>query len=361
MWNKNEITRLLKINYPIIQAGMAGGPTTPELIAAVSNAGGLGTLGAGYMTPEQMRQSIEKIRELTNKPFGVNVFIPEKPEVDDEKIKQSNQLLKPIRKKLKLSDPPVISRTSTDLFLEQIKVILDYNVPVCTFTFGLPEREIIEQLKNHHITIIGTATTVKEAIIIEEEGMDIVVVQGSEAGGHRGSFATSFENSMIGTISLIPQVADHVHIPIIAAGGIMDSRGILAAMVLGAKAVQMGTAFLTCDESGANNLHKERILNSTEDETTITSAFSGKPARGIRNEFITLMKGNEHLLPDYPIQNQLTQDIRSEASKQLDSEWMSMWSGQSPRLSKKTSAHDLIKSIVWEIENFSFAELVQNN
>lgn len=352
MWNQNEITERLKITYPVIQAGMAGGPTTAQLVSAVSNAGGLGVLGAGYMTPEQTQSSIEQIRQLTDKTFGINLFVPETPELDEEKIKKSNRMLRPVREKLNLNDPSGIPKTSSEPFFRQIEIILENSVPVCTFTFGIPDKSIIEQLKNNHVTVIGTATTLKEAIMNEEAGMDMVVVQGSEAGGHRGSFAVPYEQGMIGTMALVPQVADRIHIPVIAAGGIMDGRGVLAALILGAKAVQMGTAFVTCDESGANERHKEAILKSAEDETTLTSSFSGKPARGIRNAFIDFMAGKEHLLPDYPIQNALTKDIRTAASKQDQPEWMSMWSGQAPRLSRRGSAGDKVKEIVSEVESY---------
>src|SRR5699024_7018828 len=177
-------------------------------------------------------------------------------------------------------------------------------------------REIIQQLKKEHIVLIGTATTVEEAIANEKSGMDLVVVQGSEAGGHRGTFLGTFEDAMIGTMSLVPQVVDRVNIPVIAAGGIMDGRGVLAALVLGAEAVQMGTAFVTSTESGAHTYHKGAILNSTEDLPVITSVFSGKPARGIRNEFMKELTTYEKKLPKYPIQNSLTQGIRHEAAKQ---------------------------------------------
>lgn len=352
MWNNNEVTRRLNIKYPIIQAGMAGGPTTPELVAAVSNAGGLGTLGAGYMTADQMKKSIKKIKRLTEKPFGVNLFVPQHADRNTEKVEASNRLLWPIRQTLHLMTPSVEIKSENEQFEQQIQVIIDEKIPVCTFTFGVPERKMLHQLKHQHIITIGTATTVREAEICENLGFDMVVVQGSEAGGHRGSFAVPYEQAMIGTISLVPQTVDHVSIPVIAAGGIMDGRGVLAALVLGAEAVQMGTAFVTCDECGAQKLHKESILNSSEDETTVTSAFSGKPARGIRNQFIDSLKPYEKSLPDYPVQNALTKDIRSEAAKNHRPEWMSMWSGQSTRLSKKGSASQLIHSIVAEIEDF---------
>lgn len=350
MWNHTKITDKLSIKFPIIQAGMAGGITTPELVAAVSNAGGLGMIGAGYMTPEKLESDIQKIRELTSKPFGVNLFVPENPVVIQEEIERANQLLEPIRQMLGIEKKNDVPQINTSVFDEQIQIVLKYEVPVCSFTFGIPQREIIHQLKNNGIVTIGTATTVKEAIMNEEAGMDMIVVQGSEAGGHRGSFAESFDHSMIGTMALIPQVADNISIPIIAAGGIMDGRGVLASLVLGAKAVQMGTAFVTCIESGANELHKKAILNGTEEQAVITSAFSGKPARGLKNEFIIKMKEHEATLPAYPIQNMLTQDIRSEAAKQKNKEWMSLWCGQNPRLSKNLHAAELIETIINQIE-----------
>jgi nitronate monooxygenase len=347
------LTEKLNIRYPIIQAGMAGGPTTPELIASVSNAGGLGMLGAGYMTAEKIEDAIKKIRLLTDRPFGINLFVPETPEWNEEKIRKSNEMLRPIREKLNLPDPGTIARPDPGQFLNQMEVVLESDVPVCAFTFGIPEKKIVERLKNRGIAVIGTATTADEAILNEKAGMDMVVAQGSEAGGHRGSFAAGFEMSMIGTMALVPQVADQVGIPVIAAGGIMDGRGVLAALVLGAQAVQMGTAFLACSESGAGRLYKEALLQSVETETTITSGFSGKPARGIQNAFIRMTRAVEDQLPDYPIQNALTRDIRQAAANRQDPEWQSMWSGQGIRLISEGSAADLIGQIISDVEKIS--------
>ncbi|CDQ20027.1 NAD(P)H-dependent flavin oxidoreductase [Halobacillus karajensis] len=349
MWHENRFTKKLGIQYPIIQAGMAGGITTPGLIAAVSNAGGLGTLGAGYMSPEQMTKAIRKIKELTNQHFGVNIFIPEMPEVAEKEIEKANELLRPFREELKLKEPEV-TKPKTNLFDKQIEIILEERVPVCSFTFGVPSKQRVHQLKQENIVVMGTATTVKEAIINEENGLDMVVMQGSEAGGHRGTFSGSYDKSMIGTMSLVPQAADHVDIPVIAAGGIMDGRGVLAALTLGAEAVQMGTAFLTSMESGAKKLHIEKILDSIEEQTVITQAFSGKPARGIQNEFITRMAPYEQNLPGYPVQNILTKEIRNEAAKQNRPEWVHIWSGQSVRLSKRQPAGEMIRDIVSQVD-----------
>lgn len=348
MWNENKLTERLQIQYPIIQAGMAGGTTTPELVAAVSNAGGLGTLGAGYMDAEQMRASIKKIKELTDRSFGVNLFIPEIPDISEQPIKQANELLRPYREQLNVSAPEIAQPSSTE-FDKQLEVIIQEKIPVCSFTFGVPSKVIVQRLQQANIMTIGTATTVKEAIVNEEHGVDVVVAQGSEAGGHRGTFLSSFEQGMIGTMSLVPQTVDHVNIPVIAAGGIMDGRGVAAALTLGAEAVQMGTAFITVLESGANKQHIEAILTSTEDQTVVTSVFSGKPARGVQNEFIKKMAPHEKGLPSYPILNTLTKGIRKEAGKQGRPEWMHLWSGQTPRLSKRQHAKDLISNIVAEV------------
>lgn len=341
MWNHSRLLELLKIDHPIIQAGMAGGVTTPELVAVVSNAGGLGTLGAGYMTPEDMRKSIQKIKSLTRSSFGVNVFVPERPSATKKEISRVNELLKPFRNELGIENETQ-PEVDESLFDKQLKVLQEEKVPVCSFTFGIPGQETIQKLKEEGIVLIGTATTVEEAILNEQHGMDAVVAQGSEAGGHRGTFQGRDEG--IGTMSLIPQVVDSVSIPVIAAGGIMDARGVCASMVLGADGAQLGTAFVTCKESGAKPQHKKAILHTKETETVMTSSFSGKQARGIRNAFIERMEGHEPL--NYPLQNSLTKGIRTEAAKQNKPEYMSLWSGQSPRLSRSESAVDLMQSIV---------------
>lgn len=348
MWNKNQLTDMLGIAYPIIQAGMAGGTTTPELIAAVSNAGGLGTLGAGYMKAEDVRAAIRTVKGLTDRPFGVNLFIPEASEKSVEKIHIANELLRPYREELGVAEPEVQEPSSAN-FEQQVEVILQEQVAACSFTFGVPSMEIVRKLKKRNITVMGTATTVNEAKLNEANGVELIVAQGSEAGGHRGTFSGAFDDAMIGTMSLVPQTVDHVSIPVIAAGGIMDARGVLAALALGAQAVQMGTAFVTTIESGAKSQHIEAILESTEDQTVVTSAFSGKPARGLRNEFIEKMKPHEESLPDYPIMNTLTTGIRGEAAKQNRPEWIHLWSGQSPRLSKKQHAADLLADIVAQV------------
>ncbi|MEH6908881.1 nitronate monooxygenase [Bacillus sp. AFS006103] len=350
----NNMTELLKIEYPIIQAPMAGGVTTSKLVAEVSNSGGLGMIGAGYMTPIQIREQIQEIKQLTSNPFGINLFVPNDFNVMENQIKLSNQILHPIRQQLNLHQKDSLEIPNFNevfaIFMEQIKVVMEENVPICSFTFGIPSKEVIAELKQANILLIGTATTVREAVENEIAGIDLVVVQGSEAGGHRGNFIDGNEESLVGLMSLIPQVVDNVNIPVISAGGIMDGRGLMASICLGAQGVQMGTAFLTCVESGAHQVYKEAILNANEDQTVLTRSFSGKWARGIKNKFILELQKNEEFLPDFPIQNALTQEIRKFSAAHNNQEFMSLWSGQSPRLAKSQTVESLIKSIIAEAQ-----------
>ncbi|MDX8044969.1 nitronate monooxygenase [Gracilibacillus sp. S3-1-1] len=351
----NEITERFKIKHPIIQAPMAGGVTTSELVAEVSNNGGLGMIGAGYMTPIQIRKQIRELKNLISNPFGINLFVPKEIDVTLDNIKVANQLLDRIREKVHLPQKdnnieiPAFNNMY-ETFMEQIKVVIEENVPICSFTFGIPPEKVISELKKSDIILMGTATTVREAVENEKAGMDIVIVQGSEAGGHRGSFSNTNNEGLVGSISLIPQVVDNISIPVVAAGGIMDGRGLMAAICLGAKGVQMGTAFLTCMESGAHKVHKDAVINATEEDTVLTRSFSGKLARAITNNFIMSIENNEQLLPDFPVQNKLTQDIRKAAATNSDKEFMSLWSGQSPRLAKQQTVKMLINNIMSQAE-----------
>jgi nitronate monooxygenase len=348
----NKITEQLDIQYPIIQAPMAGGVTTSELVSEVSHSGGLGSIGAGYMTPRELQKQIQEIKQLTTNTYSVNLFVPIPLDVTQDEMNRANDILQPIREELNIqpNDNLEIPTYENELekFHEQVQVLMKEKVPVCSFTFGIPSSEMISELKKHNIILVGTATTVREAIENEQAGMDIVVVQGSEAGGHRGSFTKEGNENLIGLMSLIPQVVDHVSIPVVAAGGIMDGRGLMAALSLGAEGVQMGTAFLTCEESGANDIHKEEILHAHEDQTVLTRSFSGKWARGIKNRYISEMQDVEESFPEFPIQNTLTKGIRSASSSQQNRDFMSIWSGQSPRLAKKQTVNELMKEMIKE-------------
>ena len=344
----SRVCEKLEITYPIIQAGMAGTVVTPELVAAVSNSGGLGTLGAGYMSSEEIRHAVRAIRQLTDKPFAVNLFITKDMQVDEKQVEEAQRLLQPIREQLQLETGKQTVQLP-ESYTEQLKVLIEENVPVFSFTFDTPKQEEIELLRRRGIKVIGTATNVAEGKVLARLGVDIIVGQGSEAGGHRGTFLGKEQDAMIGTTALIPQLVDAIpHIPIVAAGGIMDGRGVVAASALGAEGVQMGTAFLTCYESAAHQAHKEAIIKSTDQSTTMTRAFSGKYARGIQNSFIEQLKNKEEKFPAYPIQNALTTEIRKEAVKQNNREFMSLWAGQASTLAQMEGAEHIIVRVMKE-------------
>lgn len=348
IWPNTKITELLKIKLPIIQAPMAGGATTPELVAAVSNAGGLGSLGAGYMTADEIKKTINKIKLLTNKPFSVNLFIPEKYHADDNQIEQARKIVQSCCSELNFNIPS-IKPPYTPSFEEQLNVIIEEKVPIFSFTFGIPSTEWIEIFKKNDVTLIGTATTLAEARLLEENNIDAVVAQGSEAGGHRGTFLGKAENALISTSSFVPLLVEHIKIPVIAAGGIMNAKEILASLSLGAAAAQMGTAFLCCAESGIHPLYKKLLLNISHDNTTLTRGFSGKLARGIVNKFIIRMQSYEKNILSYPLQNTLTSSMRKESAKQNNTEFMSMWAGQAAYLCKALSATQLIEELSREV------------
>ncbi|MFC3799163.1 NAD(P)H-dependent flavin oxidoreductase [Cohnella sp. GCM10012308] len=346
---ETSFTRRLGIPYPIVQAPMAGGPATPELAAAVSNAGGLGSLGAGYWSPSQIRDAIREVRRRTDRPFAVNLFLPEQPRSTDDEISAMQAHLDVYRERLGIETSPSIAAYAPS-FEDQVQVLLEEEVPVFSFTFGIPPAEAIEEMKRRGIFIVGTATTVEEGIRLEAAGADAVVAQGSEAGGHRGTFLSEAADALVGTLALVPQLADRVSVPVIASGGIMDGRGLAASLALGASAVQMGTAFLASPESGAHAAHKRLVLSSAEDATAITDVYSGKAARGIRTDFMRDMKAYPGAIPDYPIQNALTRDIRQAAAQANDPSFMSLWAGQGLRLATEQTAADLIGRTVAEAQ-----------
>jgi len=324
---------------------MAGGPGTPELAAAVSNAGGLGFLGINYLAPRQIEEAINRTRQLTEKIFGVNLFAPESSRPLAGDLDSAKAFLAPFHDQLGIA-PPELPEHSGENFEQQLDVVLSLRVPVVSFTMGIPHAE---KLKAARTYLIGTATTVEEAQRIERAGFDAVVAQGSEAGAHRGTFAVREESALIGSMALTPQMVDAVSIPVIASGGIMDGRGIVAALALGAQAVQMGTAFLCCDEAGTGTAYRHALLAAREHQTTLTRAFSGRLARGVRNEFIDCMEsaGIEPL--PFPWQNALTRSMRQAARVAERAGLQSLWVGQGLRMLKSEPAGKVMARLKNEI------------
>jgi nitronate monooxygenase len=325
--SNHPLLKLLSIEHPIIQGPMGGGPSTPELVAAVSNAGGLGSLGAAYMTPDQITDAIRRIRALSSQPFNVNLFAGGWSTHQEFDAGPMLELLAEIHQELGLS-PPVAPMPAPDPFPAQLEAVLDARPPIFSFTFGIPGRDAMSRLRSRDIVILGTATTVDEARQLEHAGVDAIVAQGSEAGAHRGTFAGSFESSMVPTLDLVRATAAAVSRPVIATGGLMDGRDIVAALNAGASAAQLGTAFLACPESGASEIHKRAILAAREDTTVVTRAFSGRPARGLTNAFIARLDGQENLILPYPLQNALTRPMRNAAAQRGLADYLSLWAGQ---------------------------------
>ncbi|HKA54882.1 MAG TPA: DUF561 domain-containing protein, partial [Candidatus Binatia bacterium] len=301
--------------------------------------------------PPQILEASRAVRARTARPFGISLFAPlPLPEAVNDPGPALERVA-PFYAELGLP-APTLPALRGYAFDEQLSAALDSGAAVFSFTFGILPASAIKAIKARGLFLIGTATTVEEAVQLERAGVDAVVTQGSEAGGHRGTFAGPFEAGMVGTMALVPQVVDAVTVPVIASGGMMDGRGIAAALALGASAVQMGTAFLTCDEAGIPEAYKQAILMAHEHQTRLTRAFSGRPARGIINRFMTEVDRAdppEGILP-FPLQNALTRPLRNAAAKQGRVEFLSLWAGQGVRLARRQSAAELIARLVNETQ-----------
>ncbi len=343
----NPLLNRLGIEHPVIQAPMGGGPSTPELVAAVSNAGGLGSLGAAYLTPDQITEAIRRIKSLTRQPFNVNLFAGgyETKPCDPAPMLA---ILAEIHEALALP-VPILPQLPPDPFPAQFEAVLAADPPIFSFTFGIPNSDVMARLQARHIITIGTATTVDEARLLSDAGVDAIFAQGAEAGAHRGTFAGPFESAMIPILQLIPGIRNAVWGPVIASGGIMDGRDISQALRLGASAAALGTAFLTCPESGASEAYQAAILDATKDTTVITRAFSGRPARGLTNAFIKKMTGKENMILPYPLQNLLTRAMRTAAANRGDSGFLSLWAGTGVARARILPAADLVKRLVEEM------------
>jgi len=348
MWPKTELIDLLKIAHPIIQAPMVGA-STPELVAAVSNAGGLGSYGGAATPPANLRQIIRQIRELTDQPFAVNLFAPavEAHQLTPEQQTPMSKLLTKWHNELNAGPVPE-PIPLLGPFVDQFTVLLEEKVPVFSFHFGPAPIEAICEIHAIGSIVLATATTVREAKALVEAGVDVIIAQGFEAGGHRGTFAVPYEHGLIGTAALVPQIADAVSVPVVAAGGIMDARGIVAAFALGASGVQMGTAFLACPENNISEVYRQAVLNSKDEDTVITEVFSGKPARAIRNRFIREMESNRDKVLPFPAQMSIGRVLRQASAQQSSPDFVSMWAGQGAALTEALPAGELIEKMIQE-------------
>ena len=346
-----NLMRTLGISQPILLGPMLGAGT-PEMLLAVTKAGGLGSLAVSSMTPAGISAAVAAIRAQTSGPFNINLFVLETPHPTDEELQSAFALLDPFRAELGLLPATPLEKYCED-FREQLEALIALKVPVASFTFGLLDARSIERLHQAGTIVIGTATNVAEARAWEHNGADIICAQGGEAGGHRGTFIGNFESSMIGTMALVPQIVDNVTLPVVAAGGIMDGRGIAAAFMLGAQAVQMGTAFLPCAECTIHPGWKTKMREASDTSTRITKSFSGRAARGIVNEYMQRMEPYENQILPYPVQNALTATIRQAANKANRPEFLSLWASQAAALGRTRkegiSVAELMAQLVSEL------------
>ena len=350
-WNENRLTAKLGIDYPVVQ-GPLGGLSSQRLTAAVSNFGGLGSFGALNLSPEEIKDVIAEIRSLTSKPFAMNLWVSQ----EDDGARRSdesafNRSLAAIARHLtELGAPVPIYKpySPATRFEDQTRALIDAKVSVFSFIFGIPPKEILEECRAKGIVTIGTATTPDEAAALQEAGVDAIVASGFEAGGHRGSFLRGADDSLTGTFSLVPRIADTVSVPVIAAGGIADARGLVAALALGAEAVQLGTAFLTCEESGASLLHRQALQGKRAGYTALTKGFTGRLARGIQNRLLDeLNRPGIEILP-YPLQRALVRNLAIPAEGAGRSDLLPLWAGQSANLSACSNVLAFLTSLVEE-------------
>ncbi len=349
-WNENRLTAKLGIDYPVIQ-GPLGGLSSQTLTVAVSNFGGLGSFGAHGLAPEAIKEVIAEIRSLTSKPFAMNLSVS----MEDEGAQTSdenafNRSLAPLAAHIAAlgASRPTFKPYSPARFEDQARVLIDAKVPVFSFIFGIPPREVLEECRAKNIVTIGTATTPEESAALQEAAVDAIVASGFEAGGHRGSFLRSPEDSLTGTLSLVPQITDKVKVPVIAAGGIADARGVIAALALGAEGVQMGTVFLACEESGANLLHRQTLREKKAGHTALTKGFTGRLARGIHNRLLQELNQDATAILPYPLQRSLVRNLAIPAEAAGRSDLLPLWAGQSANLSTCTDVLAFLTSLVEE-------------
>ncbi|WP_141579985.1 nitronate monooxygenase [Actinomadura sp. WMMA1423] len=323
---------------PIVQAPMAGGPSTPELAAAVSEAGGLGFLAAGYRTPEAMRADIAATRKLTSRPFGMNVFMPSLDVVDPAAVAAYRDRLAP--EAARLGVEPGTPGARDDAYDAKIADLVSDPPAFVSFTFGCPAPDVVRALKDRGATVIVTVTTVDEALRASDA--DALCLQGPEAGGHRASFANVLDD-LPPLRELVPAVRAATRQPLIAAGGLATAADVADVLALGAVAAQLGTAFLRCPESGASDLHKAALADSRFTSTAMTRAFSGRPARGLVNRFLAEHSGEAPAA--YPDIHYMTAPLRRASTAQGDPDGVNLWAGESFRETTETPAADLVAAL----------------
>ena len=350
MWNDTAFTRRFDLRYPIVQGPFGGGLSSPRLAATVSNAGGLGSYGAQGMRPDRIAAVVGEIRALTDRPFAINLWVStadaRAEDIDRADYDAAVAVLAPWFAELGVA-PPSFPPAADPVFEEQAAALIEARPPVFSVIFGVPPPSILDRCRSAGIRTIGTATTVEEVRALDAAGVDAIVATGSEAGGHRPSFLQSAEVSLMGGMALVPQAADAVGTSIVAAGGIVDGRGIEAALALGAQGVQIGTAFLACDESNAHPTHRAALRNARHGaETLLTRGFTGRLGRGLRNALAGVVESPSVARLPYPFQGHLVSALKQAALAAGRLDLVPFWSGQSAPLVTQTSAATLFDALV---------------
>jgi nitronate monooxygenase len=327
---------------------MAGGPSSQELVAAASAAGALGSFGFAYTQPDGMKAQAEWVRGRTSRPFGINLFVSPQPSaVPAEEQRPALDAVAGYYRELGLPPPEPVKPPYAPDLEAQLRAVEDIRPAVFTVHLGGLDAARVKRFQAKGIVVGGSANCVAEARSLEAAGFDFVIAQGGEAGGHRGSYLRDPYQSLTGTLALTRMVVRAVSIPVVAAGGIMDGAGIAAVLALGAQAAQLGTAFISCPESGASQVHKDLLVRLTEDETAITEKFSGKPARGLVNRFIREMADAPQLA--FPAQNSVTGKLRAASAKAGKPDFIALWAGQAAPLARALPAAELISRLEQEL------------
>jgi len=337
----------LGLRLPLIAAPMAGGPTTPELVAACSAAGALGSFGFAYTQPDEMKRQAAAVRAKTDRPFGVNLFVSPQPGViSPASQEKALQAVGAYYKEFGLPAPEPVKPPYAPDLEAQFAAVEEIRPAVFTVHLGGLTREQVKRFQAKGVLLGGSATCVAEAKALQAVGFDFVIAQGGEAGGHRGTYLRDPYQALTGTLALTRMIVEAIELPVVAAGGIMDGAGIAAALALGAECAQLGTAFIPCPESGAAQVHKDLLVHGTEDETGITEKFSGKPARGLVNRFMKEMTNAPVLT--FPAQNTVTGKLRQASAKAGKPDFIALWAGQAGSLARAMPAAELIATLETE-------------
>jgi nitronate monooxygenase len=350
MWPDRRILDLLGLELPILQAPMAG-PVDSEMVIAVSEAGGLGGLPCALMSPEKARTELGIIRQRTSRPININFFCHKEPKDDPAREAAWKHRLEPFYVELGLDPAAPAPRSARAPFDDAFcDIVEEFRPEVVSFHFGLPDAALLDRVKATGAKVLSSATTADEAVWLEARGCDAIIAQGAEAGGHRGIFLTDDVTNQAGTFALVPQVVDAVKVPVIAAGGIADARGIVAAFVLGASAVQVGTAYLFCPEAKVAAPHKAVLRTARDDHTALTNVFTGRPARGIVNRIMREVGPMSDLAPAFPLAGGALAPLKAKSEPLGSGDFMSLWSGQAARLGREMPAAELTRTLTEEAQ-----------